>query len=205
MVLNNDVSFIFGVALVIILGGIVQGAVGFAYAVVATPLLVWIGVPLQQTIVIVATCSFVQSLFAVKELSHHVPWRNVGLAVGLRMPFMLFGIFILKRLVLFSKEDVNFVVGFIIFTTVCIQIAFRVKPREYLHPAWAFFAFPASGILAGISGMGGPPLVMWAMALVWPSEKTRAFLFSVIMIAIPIQVGALYLTFGSEILDFTSS
>ena len=199
--LNNDLILILGMALVIFFGGIVQGAVGFAYAVVATPLFVWMGIPLQKTIVIIAACSFVQSSFAVGKLYPHVPWREVGYAIGLRTPFMIIGIFVLKKLTLFSSEEVNLVVGLIIITIVCIQIAFQVKPREVLHPAWAFLAFSSSGILAGISGMGGPPLVLWTMAHTWSSDKTRAFMFAAIMLAVPLQVFVQYETFGFEILE----
>ena len=34
-------------------------------------------------------------------------------------------------------------------------IAFQLRPRERLHPAWAWLTFPLSGILQGLVGMGG--------------------------------------------------
>jgi hypothetical protein len=43
----------------------------------------------------------------------------------------------------------------------------------------AQIAFAAAALgLAGICGMGGPPLVLWAMAHDWPADKVRAFLFA---------------------------
>ena len=38
--------------------------------------------------------------------------------------------------------------------------------------------FTGSGVLAGLCGMGGPPLVLWAMAHDWPTQRIRGFLFA---------------------------
>ncbi|MBN1830134.1 MAG: hypothetical protein JW884_13470 [Deltaproteobacteria bacterium] len=72
---------------------------------------------------------------------------------------------------------------------------------EKTHWSWAGLSFVASGLLAGICGMGGPPLVLWSMAHTWSSEKTRGFLFAVYVASIPIQIILLYFAFGSNILS----
>ena len=196
-----DPFLILGTAVVICIGGIMQSAIGFAYALFATPLMVWMGVPLPKTIVIVSTCSCIQSVFGARQLRAEVPWRQAGAAIAVRVAGVLLCLALLKRLALLEPDDVRLVVGCIICLLVGIQLVFRIRPADSVHPVWGALAFSISGFLAGVSGMGGPPLVMWAMAHNWSGEKIRAFLFVVFMASTPVQVLLLYLAFGADILQ----
>jgi hypothetical protein len=69
-----------------------------------------------------------------------------------------------------------------------------------MHWLWGGLAFSSSGILAGICGMGGPPLVLWSVAQNWSVERTRGFIFTVMAASIPLQIFLLYLAFGADIL-----
>lgn len=197
----NPLLILLGTAIVICLGGVMQSAIGFAYALFATPLMVLMGVPLPKTIVIVATCSFVQSALGARQLSTAVPWREAAGAIAIRLAAMVIGVALLRSLSLLNSDDVRLVVGCIICLLVGIQMTFKVQPAERVHRAWAALAFSTSGLLSGVCGMGGPPLVMWVMAHNWSSEKTRGFLFAVVMVSFPFQVLMLYLTFGVDILN----
>ena len=44
--------------------------------------------------------------------------------------------------------------------------------------------------------MGGPPLVLWAMAQDWPSRKSRVFLWSTFLLVMPLQLGLLAFAFS---------
>lgn len=199
--LSIDPFLVLGTAVVICIGGIMQSTIGFAYALFATPLLVWMGVPLPMTIVIVSTCSCIQAVFGTRQLRAEVPWRQAGAAIAMRVAGVLVCLTLLKRLALLNPEDVRLFVGCIICLLVGIQLLFRVRPAEKVHPVWGALAFSVSGFLTGISGMGGPPLVMWAMAHDWSGEKIRAFLFVVFMASTPVQVLLLYLAFGADMLQ----
>ena len=63
-------------------------------------------------------------------------------------------------------------------------MAIRPRPRQNLHPIWAWIAFPLSGFLQGLVGMGGPAMVFWVQAHDWGTRKSRAFLFSMYLISI---------------------
>ncbi len=186
--------------IVVCFGGVMQSAVGFAYALFATPLLVLIGIPLPSTIVIVATCSLVQSIFGALHLRAHSPWRIAAVALVIRLSATAIGILWLKRLATLPMDDIRLIVGVVLCLLVTVQWLIRVKPADHLHPAWAGLAFTSSGLLSGLVGMGGPPLVLWAMGHNWSNEKTRGFLFTVFMVSLPAQLVMLYFTFGRAVL-----
>lgn len=60
---------------IICLVGMAQSAVGFGYALFATPLLMLIGIPLPNVIALVATCSMSQAIIGARKLHASVPWR----------------------------------------------------------------------------------------------------------------------------------
>jgi uncharacterized protein len=180
----------------IILAGIILGAaatvqasVGFGFALFSTPLLVWLGIPLQQVIVIVAIGSLTQSVFGVRRLHASIPWRQAWAATALRVLWLLAGLYILKNLITLDPRKIRFVVGAVLCVLVGLRMFWRPVPVERVHRLYTFAAFSASGLLAGMVGMGGPPLVFWTMAHDWPPEKIRGFYFATFMTFIPIMVG----------------
>jgi uncharacterized membrane protein YfcA len=198
--MDIDPLLILGIVTVIFLGGIMQSAIGFAYSLFATPIMVWMGLPLPTTIVIVTTCSLVQNGIGSWHLRADIPWREAWLAIVVRLPAVDIGILMLRRLAFLDPGEVKLVVGCVICLLVGIQVAFQVKPVERVHRAWTALAFLTSGLLSGITGMGGPPMVMWVMAHNWSGEKTRAFLFAVFLVSAPVQIALLFLAFGSGVL-----
>lgn len=185
---------------VICLAGMAQSALGFGYALLATPLLVWIGLPLPSVIALVAVCSMFQSTLGAWKLRAAVPWRLALTSTAARFSGVVAGMFLLKRLVGLSADQVRMAVGLVLCLVVAVQFLWRPRPRERMHWGWAALAFLASGLLAGVSGMGGPPLVLWSMAHDWPARKSRGFLFAVFATSIPLQIALLSLTFGASIL-----
>jgi uncharacterized protein len=190
-----------GVAIIVFGGGVIQGAIGFAYALFVTPLLVWMGVPLPETVVIVSTCSFIQAGLGTWQLRRDLPWRTASWAIAGRLPAVGAGVLLMRKLAFFSIDEIRLFLGILIGVIIALQVACKVKPVERLHAGWGVVAFLSSGLLTGISGMGGPPLVMWVMAHNWSNQKTRAFLFAVLSSSFPLQLGLLYWAFGTQILQ----
>lgn len=201
--MNIDVLTIVATAGILCLASTVQSAIGFAYALVATPLLVWIGIPLPNTITIVAVCSFVQSLVGAGHLRDSVPWRPALVATSLRVGMLIVGLLILRQITGLDAGTIKLVVGLILCLLVIAQLVCKVRPAENIHWLWGALAFSTSGLLAGASGMGGPPLVLWSLGNNWSAEKIRGFLFAVFAASIPIQIVLLYFTFGMDILRST--
>jgi uncharacterized membrane protein YfcA len=198
--MNITILNIVAAAGILCLASTVQSAIGFAYALVATPLMIWVGIPLPNVITIVAVCSFVQSFIGARHLRASVPWRLALIATTVRIGMLFIGLLILKQIAELDTGRVRFVVGVLLCLLVISQFVCRSRPLEKIHWLWGGLAFSASGLLAGASGMGGPPLVLWAISHNWPTEKIRGFLFTVFAASIPIQIVLLYYTFGTDIL-----
>jgi uncharacterized membrane protein YfcA len=195
-----DAQQVLLVVAIIFSAGVAQSLVGFGYALFATPLLLWSGVPLTTSIALVATCSLLQSIIGIRALKAELPWSLSFKACAGRCVGLVFGLLVLKRLVNLDMVQVRAVIGTILCIVVLVQVLWRPKPVSSLHWGWGGFAFVTSGILQGVCGMGGPPLVIWSMAHDWPGNKIRGFLFSAFGMTIPIQIALLTYTFGSTIM-----
>ena len=196
-----DVYTLIITAVVVFLAAGIQSAVGFAYGLFAIPMLVAFGVPLPESIVIVASCSAVQSTIGAIRLRAVIPWRTAIGGVAVRLATVTAGIAVLKKIATLSVPDIKLFVGCVLCVLVIVQITGKIRPKERLHWIWTLLAFSTSGFLAGICGMGGPPVVFWLMAHNWSSLKTRGFLFAFFALSIPVQIFLLYLTFGENILN----
>jgi len=181
--------------------GMLQSAVGFGYALFATPVLVWIGLPLPNIVALVGTCSMIQSIIGIRKIHDAVPWRLSLIATVVRLGGVVLGLFVLKKLLVLDQTSIELVIGGILCVLVAIQLIWRPQPVKAMHWLWAAIAFSTSGLLSGICGMGGPPLVLWSMAHDWSTQKTRGFLFAVFATALPLQISFMVFTFGPSILS----
>ena len=188
------------VGAVVFLSAVAQSAVGFGYALYATAPLVWLGLPLPQTVVLVGTCSLLLSIIGARRLRARVPWRMVGTAVAVRLVAVVVGLSLLRWLLSAEQGTIKAAVGAILCAIVLVQWAWRPRPAPQVAAPWGALAFASSGLLAGFCGMGGPPLVLWLMAHDWPSQKTRGFLFATFSLSIPAQLAMMTFTFGASVL-----
>lgn len=198
--MDINLPSIAAIALVICLATILQSAVGFGSGLFAIPLLIWIGLPLPKAITVACVCSFLLSAVGAAHLRSAVPWRAAAAATAVRLAALSAGLFILWKLMALSVSDIKLVVGAILCVLVTVHLTVRARPRAAVHWLWGALAFSTSGLLLGICGMGGPPLVLWTLAHDWPAEKTRGFLFAVFGTSVPIQLILLYTMFGVDIL-----
>jgi uncharacterized membrane protein YfcA len=201
--MNSTILNIIAAAGVLCLASTVQSAIGFAYALVATPLLIWIGIPLPNVVTIVAVCSFIQAVIGARHLRASVPRQLALIATVVRVGMLFVGLLILRQISELDAGNIRLVVGVVLCLLVITQLVGKVRPVENIHWLWGALAFSVSGLLAGACGMGGPPLVLWAINHNWPAEKIRGFLFTVFAASIPIQIVLLYFTFGLDIFRAT--
>lgn len=199
MLFDDPIRMVF-VAFLLMLASAVQSAAGFGYALVATPVIVWLGAPLPETIALVITCAFVQSALGAHHLRASVPWKSVAAIVIVRLLAICLGILVLARLAEMEIGLVKFIVGCVVLVLVGIQGFNGKESKKRLHWSWGALAASASGFLAGAVGMGGPPLVLWVVAHDWSSQRVRGFLFSVFICCIPLVLTFLYLKFGGPII-----
>ncbi|MEQ3553571.1 TSUP family transporter [Pseudonocardia nematodicida] len=138
--------------LVVGFGALVQGAVGFGMALLATPLLAlidpaWVPVPILVPAMVLAIASLLRE-------RGHADWRGVGWAMLGRLPGTFAGV---ALVVLLSPRAFAAAVGVVVLACVAVSLApLRVRPTPPL--------LVTAGLVAGVSGtaaaIGGPPVAL---------------------------------------------
>ncbi len=186
------------IALILLLGSIVQGAVGFAYTLVAMPLLAWFGLDLVSIVTLILISVWVQTTVGVVSLREHVRWLLVGKVTGLRLLAMPLGLAALATIAAQDQDVVRRFVGLMVLALVALQIF--CEPRKggiWQKPVALVGASLASGFFQGLTAMGGPVLINWVVAQGWPARQMRAFTFAVFFATLPIHSAMLYWQHGA--------
>ena len=195
----DAITSILPLAAVLFVGIFVQSAAGFAAGLLIVPALLWFGytIPAAQCSLLVATIP--QNLWGVWSLRDSLS-RELVLWPGLgRLAFFPLGVSALQAMESLPIDTVRQIVGAVVVAATIAIMLVRPQPREQLHPFWAWVAFPVSGFLQGLVGMGGPAMVFWVQAHNWSTRRSRAFLFAMYLISILPALGVLYWFFGGRI------
>lgn len=192
-------QIVFGL-LGLMLGAFVQGAVGFAYGMIAIPVLLWAGLSLPESVALVSTTVIVQTAAGVWRFRTHVVWRDLpGVAAG-RYAGLPVGLLIMAALDGAGRGAMKQAVGAVLLAIVALTVAFRPKPRERVRARWSLPVGFSSGVLSGTTGMGGPPVVLWMIAHDWSTQRGRAFLWSLFLLLLPVQLALMAWGFGRPVL-----
>jgi uncharacterized membrane protein YfcA len=172
----------FLVALIIFFGIFVQSVTGFGLALVAMPLLAtMVGLVVAAPLIaLIAMVNRVMMIFYYREhFDFHEIWRLMLASV--------LGIGIASLLFSHAGESHAFeiLLGFIIVGYALLNIINPRFPR--LEETWWAYPFGiASGILARLYNVGGPPAIMYANGRNWPPAqfKTNLQAFALISSAL---------------------
>jgi uncharacterized membrane protein YfcA len=159
-----------------------------------------IGVPLPQAVMVVMIAAAIQSLLGVVRLRSEVRWWQFTRPALIRIAALPVGVCLLWFSQSLDPVQIKQMVGLVLLVALSLQLLVRVEPAARLHPAWEFLAFTGSGLLLGLCGMGGPPMVLWVMAHDWSSRKSRAFLFFLAVSGMLPHWLILYCFFGQSIM-----
>lgn len=184
------------VALVLAAGGALQSAAGFGYALLSVTLLLLLGLAPYEAIPLVTAATMVQGLAGVWLHRREVPWRLVGVSALLVLVTIPIGVFLLGQLTTLRRTHVQQVFGTIVLLMVVFYGLWRPRARKHVHPAWTAAAMLGGGLLAGLCGMAGPPIVLWAMTHRWSSQRTRATLWAIFLAMTPLGILFLSQRFG---------
>ena len=195
--------FSFSTIIILLASSIMQGASGFAFSLLMMPLLVWNGFSLVEANIFTATNGFVLSCFMVFKLRESVMWKVLWPSYIPRIGGMVMGILLLSYLNGLDKALIRQILGVVLLLTVVIQLVVKVKPRDQLHRGWWWLGFGSSGLLGGMVGFGGPPVVLWVMAHNWSNIQSRALMAALYWTIVPIQVAMLLMTFGRPLAQFS--
>lgn len=181
-------------------GSVIQSATGFAFGLFSISLLL-LATPLEPyaAIVMISTCSLMQSVFGLTAMRGSIKWRKLLPLIVVAVCMQPFGVWVLSLIRDFGAERIRQTFGVILLATLTFQWFFKPKPKEHVHPAWGWFAFGLGGFLSGLCGMGGPPMVIWLMAHTWTNKQTRAALWLTFALLGPTNLIYQSLRFGPDV------
>ena len=195
-----DLQFIILALIVLILGSALQSAAGFAFGMFAIPLLILAGAEAYEAIAIISVCGTIQTVIGIWSLRQYIDWMQVVLMTVMAAIFIPAGVLALGALAdAVPVSVIRQVFGSIVLCAVLVQWVWRVKPRARLHWGWMATAMPVSGFMTGLSGMGGPPAVMWVMSHTWSNQRSRATLWAFFCATTPVSWISLHQRFGDEV------
>lgn len=186
-------------ALVVWLGTTVQTTAGFGFGLVAVPLLLGLGRPLPEAIAIVIGAGAIQVLVGIRQVSGDVRVREgvpIALAgwIGIPLGVVLMHLYLSHHATL-TKQIIG---GLLLALLLFFRFA-KPTPRERVGVGWGLAAGASGGLLAGLSGMGGPPLVLFASYHTWTKGRFRAFLWVQFLFAMPVVIAALFVQHGAAV------
>ncbi|MEL6104997.1 MAG: TSUP family transporter [Planctomycetota bacterium] len=189
-----------GVATILSLGIFVQAAAGFAAGLLIIPTMLWMGYPIPEASMALLVATVPQNLFGVYSLRESIePKRLTWPGLG-RISFLPLGVLALAWVEQnYPVIRIRQFVGAVVLTVTIATILYNPKPRASLHPGWGLLAFPTSGFLQGLVGMGGPAMVFWVTAHDWDARRIRGFLFGMYTISLVPAFLCLYLRFGDRV------
>lgn len=176
MVMQSLASYavpILGVALAAYL----LGVSGFGFSLAAIPLLAFT-LPPRETIPLVAVLQFLVCLPALGRDRVHVDWTLVTTLSLAALLGLVPGIVLLR---LIDDRVAHFLVGVVVL--ICLALLSAVKPaaRAPKFPTIASVG-AVSGLMQGLAGMAGPPVILLMMSSGHKASVVRATLIAYFMV-----------------------
>lgn len=155
-----------------LIAGVISGVTSFGGNLVAVPLLTFIWTP-QKSIFIGCIVGGASSLFLAACYHKNIIWKEIFPLCSGIIPGIPLGVYILTYS---GPGTLLFGVGISLTIFLIWQIfGNRIFPsRKQLSKRWAVPCGVICGILQGATGMGGPPLVVYAFLRKWAKECTIA-------------------------------
>ncbi len=185
---------------ILALAAFVQTTVGFAAALIGLPLLLWAGNDLMESQILIISAMLPQNMLAVWKLRKSIDLREIVVPAALRIAALPIGIAGLAVVLTWSPASINQFVAVLILLTLIMQAIVGVEWKSAKHPFWIVTVFGGSGILQGISGMSGPPMVLWVHGQRYSVDRARAFLFAIYTTNFLPQILLLWWKYGPPVL-----
>jgi uncharacterized membrane protein YfcA len=175
------------IGLIMTLGSLLQGALGFASGLIGVPLLILSGFSQLEATVINFISTAPQNVFGAVQLSEHVEWRDVVWPTIFRAVAMPIGFFALEHTRELDHSIVKQIIGAFVLASVLTVMLLRGRPRERPPRSWTAAAFLTSGFLMGFGAIGGAPMVVYVNNLTWSAARSRAFMFLTSATLVPVM------------------
>lgn len=184
---------------ILALAALIQATVGFAAALVGLPLLIWAGNDLVSSQIMIISAMLPQNLLSVWKLRRSIDYSEVVVPAIIRIAALPIGVAGLVVVMTWSKGQINQLVGVIVLLAVAIQALAGVEWKNARWWPWLLLTFGGSGILQGLSGMSGPPMVLWVHGQRYSADRARAFLFAMYISNFLPQLGLVWWRFGNAV------
>ncbi|WP_372897411.1 TSUP family transporter [Stieleria sp.] len=188
------------VTLVLSVGIFVQAAAGFAAGMLVIPTLLWLGYLIPEASMALLVATIPQNIAGVYALRESIRpktllWPGIG-----RVGFFPLGILALIAIEeAFPLVRIRQFVGGVVLAATIATAVYHPVPKAKLSPIWAWIAFPISGFLQGLVGMGGPAMVFWVSAHDWNTRQIRGFLFAMYLTSLAPAIVMLFAFFGDRL------
>jgi len=153
----------------VLAASVLRGFTGFGFGLAAVPLLS-LALPPVKVVPFVVVLQAIVGAMGARSAWRLCDWRAVrGLAPGL-----VFGVPVgIVILTVFRPNTVRFAIGLVIAASVVVLWrGARLPPRP--SPVLTAGTGFASGILSGLASIGGPPIVVYLLALAHDAAVVRA-------------------------------
>lgn len=164
----------------ILLAGILRAFTGFGFALIAVPVLGLIFAP-QMAVPIVVGLEIVSGFALLPKARAETDWRLFRILSLAALPTLPIGIWLLSQL---DEGQMRLLLsGILLLSVALFGIGARMK-QTGRAPAIVPTAATglASGLMAGVSGIPGPPIVAYLMGTGLPPERQRATLIAYFVI-----------------------
>lgn len=147
--------------IVFIISGIIQGTCGFGAGLLAMAVMPFI-IDYKIALPVMFLSSVALNLQILSQTYRHIRWRSLLMPLIFSLAGRILGQLVFHRL---QSDYLQIVLGIIILFTAVFQLLWqnKIKIKEKISTAGIFGL--TSGIIGGISGTGGPPLVVYFLNL----------------------------------------
>lgn len=197
-----DLNLWLGMTAVLSVGIFVQSAAGFAAGMLIVPTLLWMGYLIPEASIALLVATIPQNIYGVYSLRDSIEPKRMVWPAFARIGFFPLGIVALIAIEqAFDLVRIRQIVGAVVLAATLATMWFHPTPRQKLSPVWSWIAFPISGFLQGLVGMGGPAMVFWVSAHDWNTRQIRGFLFGMYLVSIFPAMAILFYSFGDRLVD----
>ena len=162
----------------VLFASILRGFTGFGFGLAAVPILS-LALPPTEVVPLVVTLQVAVGAGGLRTAWHDCDWRSVRALV----PGLICGVPVgLLVLTVLPPNPVRLAIGSIILLSVwLIERGVRLPP----HPSWILSASVglASGVISGMASMGGPPIVVYLLAVGHSAVRMRSTAIVYFMLA----------------------
>ncbi|MCC9602162.1 sulfite exporter TauE/SafE family protein [Stieleria sp. JC731] len=195
-----DPASLIGIATVLSIGIFVQSAAGFAAGLLIVPILLWLGYSIPEASVALLVATVPQNVMGVYSLRDSIQPRKLlwpGIARIAFYPIGIAALVVIEQTL--SVDRIRQLVGGAVLAATIAIMLYRPTPKPSIAAFWGWIAFPVSGFLQGLIGMGGPAMVFWVQAHDWSTRQIRGFLFSMYLVSLGPALAILLLKFRERV------